>query len=99
MTCEVAASRKALAAGRARERFGRACVRRWPTARLLVLIWRLLLVRVVRGRGDVVVVVEQRHRGLHLGGRGIAHAVHVLAGHGRVRGQLLRLLRRVTRRI
>jgi len=105
MTCEVTASREALAARRARERLGRPRVRRWPAALVLLVVGHLLLlllgVGVVWRLGDVVVVVQHGHGRLHGRGRRVAvHAVEVLLGDGRVRGQrLLRLLRRVARRV
>lgn len=92
MASEITASRKTLAAGRASERLWRARVRSRTAAGLLMLVGSVLLVGVLGRSGDVVIVVEQRHRGLHLGGRGIAHAVHVLAGQVRVGRQWLRLL-------
>jgi hypothetical protein len=68
MTCKVTTTREALAAGRTRERFWWTSVGCWPATRLLaLLVWRLLLrVRVVRRVRDVVVIVEQGHRGLHV---------------------------------
>ena len=103
MTCKVTASREALAARRARESLGWPSVGRGTAALMLLLVGNLLLLLAVRvfGRlGNVVVVVEHGHRGLHLRGRGIPHAVHVLGRHGWVRGKrLLRLLRRVARRV
>lgn len=102
MTCEVAASRKALSAGRARERFGRARVRCGAAARLLnLLVWGVLLcIRVIGGIGNVVVIVQEGHGALHLRWGWVPHSsVHAVRWHWWVRGQLLRLLRGITRRV
>jgi hypothetical protein len=110
MTCEVTASREAFTTGRAREGLWRTRVRCGaPTVvlvldlrirHLLLLLLLLLRVRVVWRVGNVVVIIEHRNRRLHLRGRWVAQAVHVLLGNRWVRGELLlRLLRRVARRV
>lgn len=96
VTSEVTASRETLATRRTRECLWRAIlVGRTATSMLCLLIRHLLLsVCVVLGIRDVTIVVEHLHgRLLHRGGRGIAHAVHVLSwDRGVGRERLLRLL-------
>lgn len=106
MTCEVTASREAFTTGRAREGLRWTRVRCGAPTVVLVLDLRvrhlllLLRVRVVWRVGNVITVVEHGHGRLHLRGRGVAQAVHVLLGDRGIRGELLlRLLRRVARRV
>lgn len=106
MTCEVTASREAFTTGRAREGLWGTRVRCGAATVVLVLDLRichlllLLRVGVIWRVGNVIAVVEHGHGCLHLRGRRVAKAVHVLLGNRRVRGELLlRLLRRVARRV
>lgn len=68
MTCKVTASREALAARRTRESLWWTRVGRGTTTLMLLRVLHLLLlaVCVVRRLGNVVVIVEHGHRGLHL---------------------------------
>jgi hypothetical protein len=89
MTCEVTASREAFTTGRAREGLWGTRVRSGAPTVVLVLTLRirqLLLLRVrVLGRvRNVIAVVEHGHGRLHLRGRRVPQAVHVLLGDRRI---------------
>ena len=89
MTCEVTASREAFTTCRARERLWWTRIRGGPPTIVLVLdlvVRHLLLlgIGVIRGVWNVVAVVQHGHGRLHLRGRGVAEAVHVLLGDRRV---------------
>lgn len=103
VTRKVTASRETLAASGAGEcLWWTILVGRTAASMLGLLVGHLLLsVRMVLGVWDVAVVVEHLHGCLlHGGGRGIAHAVHVLGRNWGVRGQrLLGLLRGIAGRV
>ena len=94
MTCEVTASRETFTTSRAREGFWWTRVGSGPPAIVLVLdlvVWHLLLlgISVIWRVWNVVVVVQHGHGRLHLRGRRVAQAVHVLLGERWVGWELL----------